>query len=599
MLSNLGHVAEHLGHLRQAAAHFAEGLALSEEHRDRRASPTAWRAWPRSRSKPDSPRLARVCWERSTHCWRHWRRVRAGRSGGRDRHTADIRPYLGPAAFETAWDAGRRAPSTRRWRRRPFAAESPRHRTVTDHAQRAATPPERAREGRAAAAGRRVLQSRDCPAPLHQPENRIQPRHEHPLQARSRVAHRRGHLRRPPRPCLGHLPYSVPAPTNEAVARCATRRRDAGCSCSENIGRWPSNGGAEVMQTNGYARPKSLVDTAWVADNIKDDPKVRLIEVDVDTAAYDTGHIPGAVGWDWKKDLERRRCATSRTRRGGRSCWRRSGIDKDTTVVLYGDNNNWFAAFAFWVFKFYGHGNVKLMNGGRKKWIEEGRELTTDMPSYPPTTVPARRSRTRDRAPAATRWLATLGRADRARWWTCARRRSTRASCWRRRTCRRKDRSGADISRARRTSPGRRRSNEDGTFKSADELREIYGGQGVTAGQGDDRLLPHRRAQRPHLVRADAPARLPERAQLRRVVDGVGLADGRADRAVIALIHRPFRTGRPAVAALADHRDVTKDHGICCRRVIDRSRTRLRIRDRAATAGRSYKTQFRYQNAIQ
>src|SRR5881397_3338875 len=135
-----------------------------------------------------------------------------------------------------------------------------------------------------------------------------------------------------------------------------------------------------------YANPDTLVPTEWVAENLRD-PKVRLIEVDVDTAAYDTGHIPGAVGWNWKKDLETEVVRDVADKAGIEWLLRGSGVDSDTTVVLYGDNNNWFAAYALWVLEYYGLDNVKLMNGGRKKWIDEGREMTTEVPAHPKSSI--------------------------------------------------------------------------------------------------------------------------------------------------------------------------------------------------------------------
>jgi thiosulfate/3-mercaptopyruvate sulfurtransferase len=137
-----------------------------------------------------------------------------------------------------------------------------------------------------------------------------------------------------------------------------------------------------------YARPESLVSTQWVADHAND-PKVRLVEVDVDTSAYDQGHIAGAVGWNWQTQLQDgiRRDLISKS--DLENLLSRSGISNDTTVVLYGDNNNWFAAYAFWQLKYYGHKDVRLMNGGRKKWLEEKRPLTTDAPNYAATKYTA------------------------------------------------------------------------------------------------------------------------------------------------------------------------------------------------------------------
>ncbi|HET9014910.1 MAG TPA: sulfurtransferase [Thermomicrobiaceae bacterium] len=128
-------------------------------------------------------------------------------------------------------------------------------------------------------------------------------------------------------------------------------------------------------------RPPVLVDTRWVADHL-DDPRVRIVEIDVDTAAYDTGHVPGALGWDWRRDLQRHPSRDIPNREQWESLLSRSGVGNDTTVILYGDNNNWFAAFGYWLFRMYGHGDVRLMDGSRKKWLEEGRPTTTDVPRY-------------------------------------------------------------------------------------------------------------------------------------------------------------------------------------------------------------------------
>ncbi len=130
-----------------------------------------------------------------------------------------------------------------------------------------------------------------------------------------------------------------------------------------------------------YAHADSLVSTDWVAQHGGDD-NVRLVEVDVDTAAYDQGHIEGAVGWDWQSQLQDTLSRDIISKSDMEELLGASGISNDTTIVLYGDNNNWFAAWAFWQLRMYGHGNLKLMNGGRAKWEAEGRPLTTDVPSY-------------------------------------------------------------------------------------------------------------------------------------------------------------------------------------------------------------------------
>src|SRR5690348_7379564 len=133
-----------------------------------------------------------------------------------------------------------------------------------------------------------------------------------------------------------------------------------------------------------YVHPEVLVETDWVAAHAKD-PNVRLIEVDVDTTAYDQGHIAGAVGWNWQTQLQDQVKRTLATKQQFDALASQSGITPETTVVLYGDNNNWFAAWALWQFKYYGHKDVRLMNGGRKKWVLENRPLTTDMPSVQAT----------------------------------------------------------------------------------------------------------------------------------------------------------------------------------------------------------------------
>ncbi len=137
-----------------------------------------------------------------------------------------------------------------------------------------------------------------------------------------------------------------------------------------------------------YAHPESLVSTDWVAEH-GGDANVRLVEVDVDTSAYEAGHIQGAVGWNWQSQLQQsvRRDLVSKAE--VEQLLGSSGIGNDTTVILYGDNNNWFAAWAFWQLKYYGHKDVRLMNGGRVKWEAEGLPLTTDVASYAAVTYSA------------------------------------------------------------------------------------------------------------------------------------------------------------------------------------------------------------------
>ena len=199
-----------------------------------------------------------------------------------------------------------------------------------------------------------------------------------------------------------------------------------------------------------------------------------MVEVDVDTMAYDQGHIPGAIGWNWTTQLNDTVTRDILSKAQVQCLMGESGIGRGTTVVLYGDNNNWFATYAFWQLRMYGHQRLKVMNGGRQKWIDEGRPTSTDV---------RRRSRrhtalrTRTRAsgrPAATCWRSLRPRTT---WgsWTCGRPTSSPASCWPRPTCPRR-------APARRPHPRRVQrpwlsavNESDGTFKSADELSEIYG----------------------------------------------------------------------------------------------------------------------------
>ena len=130
---------------------------------------------------------------------------------------------------------------------------------------------------------------------------------------------------------------------------------------------------------NGFAHPEVLIDTDWV-DAHREDADVRLVEVDVYGYAYESAHIPGALAWSWTTDLSDavRRDILSKPQ--FEDLMERSGIANDTTVILYGDHNNWFAAWAFWQMKYYGHDDVRLMDGGRQKWLGEGREVTTEVP---------------------------------------------------------------------------------------------------------------------------------------------------------------------------------------------------------------------------
>jgi thiosulfate/3-mercaptopyruvate sulfurtransferase len=135
-----------------------------------------------------------------------------------------------------------------------------------------------------------------------------------------------------------------------------------------------------------YANPQALVETEWLVDNL-DDPNVRIVEVDEDTTLYEKGHIRNAVAWNWSTDLHHPTNRDYVDQEGLSELLRRAGVGPDTTVVLYGGNNNWFAAYAYWVLRYLGFDRVKLLNGGRKKWELESAETTQDVPTFTPTDI--------------------------------------------------------------------------------------------------------------------------------------------------------------------------------------------------------------------
>ncbi|MDQ6707454.1 MAG: sulfurtransferase [Acidobacteriota bacterium] len=221
----------------------------------------------------------------------------------------------------------------------------------------------------------------------------------------------------------------------------------------------------------GYAKPEVLVTTEWVAAHAND-ANVRVIEVDVDTKAYDEGHVPGAVAWAWNSQLADPVKRDILPVREFEQLMANSGIANGTTVIIYGDSNNWFAAWAFWQMKIYGHQDVRLMNGGRKKWLLEGRDLSTEIPrperaaykaaapdwslrSFLPQVQSANAALVDVRSPQefTGEILAPPGLPE---------------------TCQR----GGHIPGARNI-PWGKACNEDGTFKSADELRTLYAAEGI------------------------------------------------------------------------------------------------------------------------
>ena len=226
-----------------------------------------------------------------------------------------------------------------------------------------------------------------------------------------------------------------------------------------------------------YTHPEMLVDTAWVAAH-SSDPNVRLVEVDVDTAAYEEGHIPGAIAWNWTTEL----CDTVQRDIIPKDAFEQlmmgSGVGNDTQVILYGDNNNWFAAWALWQMKIYGHQDVRLMNGGRKKWVAEGRELTKQVPEITQTTYKAQ---TPDLSLRAFRPEVQQAMANKAAALVDVRSPKEYtgeilAPPGLPETCQR----GGHIPGAK-SIPWGEACNEDGTFKSANELQALYQGRGITA----------------------------------------------------------------------------------------------------------------------
>lgn len=228
---------------------------------------------------------------------------------------------------------------------------------------------------------------------------------------------------------------------------------------------------------DGYANPEVLVETAWVADHLND-PAIRLVEVDVDTTAYDSGHIPGAVGWNWRTDTQQPIRRDIPDRAGVEELISRTGISNDSLVAFYGDNNNWFATFAFWLLKLYGHKDVRVMNGGRKKWLDEGRPLTTTVPTVKRTTY---RAKDPDITIRALRGAVESG-VEQPKWAFV----DVRSP---------KEFSGELLAPENLPQEGAQRGGhipgavnipwgqavrEEGTFKSAAELKALYGERGVT-----------------------------------------------------------------------------------------------------------------------
>ena len=227
-----------------------------------------------------------------------------------------------------------------------------------------------------------------------------------------------------------------------------------------------------------YANPDALVETDWLEANVND-PGIRVIEVDEDTEAYDKGHIEGAVGWNWTTDLHAEVGRDYVGQAGLSELLSKAGVGPDTTVILYGGNNNWFAAYAYWLLKVRGVDNVKLLNGGRKKWELESRSLTQDEPSYTATGLSLSGGERSDIRALRDEVLSKVGG-------------STGFVDVRAPEEFRGEKLAPDhLPQEQAQVPGHiagaanvpwaKAANEDGTFKSADDLKALYEAEGITA----------------------------------------------------------------------------------------------------------------------
>jgi thiosulfate/3-mercaptopyruvate sulfurtransferase len=227
----------------------------------------------------------------------------------------------------------------------------------------------------------------------------------------------------------------------------------------------------------GYARPEVLVTTEWVAAHLSD-PKVRIVESDEDILLYEIGHIPGAVTLDWHTDLQNPVERDFVDRAGFEALMTANGIANDTTVIFYGDRNNWYACYAFWLFKYYGHTDAKVMDGGRAKWEAEGRAFERGAPKHPKTTYTAKPADESIRAyrddvmafvKAGSRSLVDVRSPQEFTGEVIHMQGYPQEGAQR-----------AGHVKGARNIPWAKAANGDGTFKSAVELRELYSAEGIT-----------------------------------------------------------------------------------------------------------------------
>jgi thiosulfate/3-mercaptopyruvate sulfurtransferase len=226
-----------------------------------------------------------------------------------------------------------------------------------------------------------------------------------------------------------------------------------------------------------YAHPEVLTDTQWVENHLKDG-NVRIAEVDYDPRAnYELGHIPGSVLFDWKRDINDPISRNILSKQSCEELLQRFGINDDTTLILYGDFNNWFAAFAFWVFKYYGYRDVKIMDGGRKKWLEEDRQLTKEVPNYPKGNFKA--SEPDDNIRVFMNYVKeTLGKKGKALVDVRSPKEFTGEILAPPEYPTEHAQRGGHIPGAANI-PWSQAVNDDGTFKSVDELKKLYEAKGI------------------------------------------------------------------------------------------------------------------------
>jgi thiosulfate/3-mercaptopyruvate sulfurtransferase len=228
-----------------------------------------------------------------------------------------------------------------------------------------------------------------------------------------------------------------------------------------------------------YSNPDALVDTDWLEANLQD-PGIRIIEVDEDTTAYEKEHIPGALAWNWNTDLHAPTGREYVDQDGLSALLQAAGVGSDTTVVLYGGNNNWFASYAYWLLKYLGYDNVKLLNGGRKKWELESRAQTSEVPSYDATDFRIDGAIRDDIRALRDDVLGRVGQGGGSFV-------DVRAPEEYRGEKLAPDHLPQEQAQVPGHIPGAanvpwaKAANDDGTFKSADELSALYQGEGVTS----------------------------------------------------------------------------------------------------------------------